>query len=666
MSPSDKQRPSLNGEKLLARGIAALCFLAVASLAWWELPLSLWHWANAAWWHWPIALCLYFLLLWPPILALHGAGSMVAAAGAGGWTRLRWEAMSYIAAIAVAALILWAFASAPSWWARWHWWLWGAGVVACAAVCAGGRMILTVHEVRAPKAKKTYSAEWAFNHGDANSPPALGVAMSGGGIRSAAFNLGVLQALHERGILRDVDVMSAVSGGSYAMSWYLLQPFYAAQAAEREHRDFRLGDVIDEMFRPDGSFQTYLCEEPRVLDWTDMGLSVIMDMTLGQLLRALNLMSGDVGQYNMGLVRRDYRQGLQRLFQGVPSPGSRYKILNEIDSRVQWELMQDKSDFSSVMPVTYRELAEFAQRNRLPNFIFNAAVLVQRSHRHMLWPTAFELAALHVGSDACGYRSWESLRRWEPSEHFGADMSRWQWAQHVHDDRDLREHRWVLMVNMASAISGAAVGLSYFNPKKQLRQMRLATWTPFFGNLDLGYLLYGALWHQRGDLYVSDGGHSENLGAYALIKRQCRRIIIVDAEHEGAVPYVFASYTKLKEQLAKEMDLALTITDIDAYLASAAGTGEPAAPPAIATGAVKPMTPDANARPISVIYVKLGLDRKRLASYPANVTDYAGQNSVFPQDPTTNQSYTREQFKAYRDLGHHVAQHLDRILPELP
>jgi hypothetical protein len=219
---------------------------------------------------------------------------------------------------------------------------------------------------------------------------------------------------------------------------------------------------------------------------------------------------------------------------------------------------------------------------------------------------------------------------------------------------------------MASAISGAAVGLSNFNPKKRLRQMRLATWTPFFGNLDLGYLLYGELWHHRGALYVSDGGHSENLGAYALIKRQCRRIIIVDAEHEAAVPYAFASYTKLKEQLAKEMDLALTITDIDAYLASAAGTGEPAAPPAIATGAVKPMTPDANARPISVIYVKLGLDRKRLESYPANVADYARQNSVFPQDPTTNQSYTREQFKAYRDLGHHVAQHLDRILPELP
>jgi hypothetical protein len=71
--------------------------------------------------------------------------------------------------------------------------------------------------------------------------------------------------LHDNGLLRDVDVMSAVSGGSYTMSWYLLQPFYSAKAAEREHK-FRLDDVIDEMFRPNGRFQSYLCRDPSVMD----------------------------------------------------------------------------------------------------------------------------------------------------------------------------------------------------------------------------------------------------------------------------------------------------------------------------------------------------------------------------------------------------------------
>src|SRR5262245_42012568 len=47
----------------------------------------------------------------------------------------------------------------------------------------------------------------------------LGVSFSGGGIRSATFNLGVLQALAGRGLLRYVDYLSTVSGGGYIGSW---------------------------------------------------------------------------------------------------------------------------------------------------------------------------------------------------------------------------------------------------------------------------------------------------------------------------------------------------------------------------------------------------------------------------------------------------------------
>ncbi len=43
----------------------------------------------------------------------------------------------------------------------------------------------------------------------------LGLALSGGGIRSAAFCLGVLQSLARRGWLRHVDFLSTVSGGGY-------------------------------------------------------------------------------------------------------------------------------------------------------------------------------------------------------------------------------------------------------------------------------------------------------------------------------------------------------------------------------------------------------------------------------------------------------------------
>ena len=43
----------------------------------------------------------------------------------------------------------------------------------------------------------------------------VGLAFSGGGIRSAAVNLGIVQVLHDRGLFEHVDYMSTVSGGGY-------------------------------------------------------------------------------------------------------------------------------------------------------------------------------------------------------------------------------------------------------------------------------------------------------------------------------------------------------------------------------------------------------------------------------------------------------------------
>src|SRR5439155_12040457 len=43
----------------------------------------------------------------------------------------------------------------------------------------------------------------------------LGVALSGGGIRSATFSLGLLQALAKAGLLLRIDYLSTVSGGGY-------------------------------------------------------------------------------------------------------------------------------------------------------------------------------------------------------------------------------------------------------------------------------------------------------------------------------------------------------------------------------------------------------------------------------------------------------------------
>lgn len=61
----------------------------------------------------------------------------------------------------------------------------------------------------------------------------VGLALSGGGIRSALFNDGLLQALSHRGFLRYVDYISSVSGGGY-IAGHLMTQVSVSQKKPRE------------------------------------------------------------------------------------------------------------------------------------------------------------------------------------------------------------------------------------------------------------------------------------------------------------------------------------------------------------------------------------------------------------------------------------------------
>ena len=54
---------------------------------------------------------------------------------------------------------------------------------------------------------------------EAKDAPPIGLALSGGGIRSATFSLGVLQSLARADLLRRFDYLSTVSGGGYIGSF---------------------------------------------------------------------------------------------------------------------------------------------------------------------------------------------------------------------------------------------------------------------------------------------------------------------------------------------------------------------------------------------------------------------------------------------------------------
>lgn len=63
-----------------------------------------------------------------------------------------------------------------------------------------------------------------------------GVALSGGGVRSAMFSVGVLKALYDAGVLDEVDVISSVSGGGYASYWLY--------RSHLNHPDQRFGSTV--------------------------------------------------------------------------------------------------------------------------------------------------------------------------------------------------------------------------------------------------------------------------------------------------------------------------------------------------------------------------------------------------------------------------------------
>jgi len=75
-----------------------------------------------------------------------------------------------------------------------------------------------------------------------------GIALSGGGIRSASFCLGVLQALAYAGWLKRLDYLSSVSGGGYiggSLTWLLHKKWQGAKGEDLpfglERRDFPYG-----------------------------------------------------------------------------------------------------------------------------------------------------------------------------------------------------------------------------------------------------------------------------------------------------------------------------------------------------------------------------------------------------------------------------------------
>ena len=417
-----------------------------------------------------------------------------------------------------------------------------------------------------------FKREWTFNKGDRlSAPPNFGVCFSGGGNRSAAFAIGVLGALHDLGLLSKVDVISAVSGGSYALSWLLLQPFYHSACMSDPRA--ALPRVQEEMFDIHGPFQSYLATHAKSLaavNWVDLffqlPLILFGDIIAFNVLRLLSLpFKGAVSfaaQNNaQSMLRTNYREGIQRTYQVFPdlgrkAPPKRSTLLETAFQASEFLFLT----IPDVPPVSFPTLTAFAQRAALPSFVFNATVTPPKPGVGIpLGDRIFELSPMGFGSNSCGYLTWEETERlgWEPGARFEKRLLTQL------GDRSVSPFATIRNLNTAPAVSGAAVDAP------NIAEWKLG-WLLQLLNIGLAYVVPNPK-DPRRLVRLSDGGHSENLGVYALLRRGCRTILIVDAEYDPT--YRFGAYQKVKQAAKDELDIELkspthNVSKVDHALAS--------------------------------------------------------------------------------------------------
>ncbi|MCJ2113766.1 patatin-like phospholipase family protein [Methylobacterium sp. E-025] len=163
---------------------------------------------------------------------------------------------------------------------------------------------------------------------------------------------------------------------------------------------------------------------------------------------------------------------------------------------------------------------------------------------------------------------------------------------------------------------------------------------------------------EAGFVFLTDGGHIENLGIYELLKRRCRVIIAVDGE---ADPNLDGGSLNQIERFAR-IDLGTRIameprpigqktrSTSEGVLARAI---EPSAGPHVALGLIDyPAAPKGGARERGVlVYIKASITGDE-ANY---VLAYKAKQSSFPHETTMDQLFSEEQFESYRALGEHIA-----------
>jgi hypothetical protein len=150
-------------------------------------------------------------------------------------------------------------------------------------------------------------------------------------------------------------------------------------------------------------------------------------------------------------------------------------------------------------------------------------------------------------------------------------------------------------------------------------------------------------------VYLTDGGHLENTGAYELLRRRCKVIIVSDAEEDRFVQFgglaALVRYARLDLQTRIDIDLGDLRCDDGGASRRHAALGV-ITYPELADG-----TPEEQGH---LVYLKSSLT----ADEDEVIREYRSRYGDFPHQSTSDQLFDEAQFEAYRALGTHVVEGL--------
>jgi hypothetical protein len=143
-------------------------------------------------------------------------------------------------------------------------------------------------------------------------------------------------------------------------------------------------------------------------------------------------------------------------------------------------------------------------------------------------------------------------------------------------------------------------------------------------------------------VYLSDGGHFENLGVYEMVRRRCRYIVVSDADCDPNCQFEDLGNAVRKAWI--DLGVAIRFRGINVTVR------KPDPVDGVYCAIADIWYPEPDAKPGLLLYIKPGYH----GTEPADVRSYAALHPEFPHESTAEQWFSESQMEAYRVLGGHI------------